>query len=120
MSNVKDTSLAKKGASEIAWARANMPVLAEIRPRFESEKPLAGLTISVALHMEEKTCVLLETLAAGGARVFASSCNPMSTNDAAAAADDEVARLLLASKGIKPEEPTEEQKKYAESFEEGT
>jgi adenosylhomocysteinase len=35
-------------------------------------------------------------------------------------ADDEVARLLLASKGVKLEEPTQEQKKYAESFEEGT
>jgi len=86
MSKVKDSSLSKKGASELAWARANMPVLAQIRKRFEKEKPFAGLTISVALHMEKKTCILLETLAAGGARVFASSCNPMSTNDAAAAA----------------------------------
>jgi adenosylhomocysteinase len=34
--------------------------------------------------------------------------------------DDEVARLLLASKGIKLQSPTAEQKKYAESFEEGT
>jgi adenosylhomocysteinase len=86
MSKVKDTSLAKKGASEMAWARTNMPVLAGIRKRFEKEKPFAGLAISVALHLEKKTGVLLETLADGGARVFASSCNPMSTNDATAAA----------------------------------
>ncbi|MCX6772042.1 MAG: adenosylhomocysteinase [Candidatus Micrarchaeota archaeon] len=86
MSKVKDASLAKKGAAELVWARANMPVLAQIRKRFEKEKPFAGLTISVALHLEKKTGILLETLAAGGARVFASSCNPMSTNDAAAAA----------------------------------
>ena len=86
MSKVKDPTLAKKGAAELAWARSNMPVLAQIRKRFEREKPFAGLTISVALHLEKKTGVLLETLAAGGARVFASSCNPLTTNDATAAA----------------------------------
>ena len=86
MSKIKDPSLAKKGAAELAWARANMPVLALIRGRFEKEKPFSGLTISVALHLEKKTGVLLETLAAGGARVFASSCNPLTTNDATAAA----------------------------------
>jgi len=86
MSKVKDPSLAKKGADELSWARANMPVLAKIRDRFSLEKPFAGLTISVALHLEKKTGVLLETLAAGGARVFASSCNPLTTNDATAAA----------------------------------
>jgi adenosylhomocysteinase len=86
MSKIKDPSLAKKGASELAWARANMPVLAQIRKRFEKEKPFAGLTISVALHLEKKTGILLETLSAGGARVFASSCNPLTTNDATAAA----------------------------------
>jgi len=86
MSKVKESSLAKKGADELSWARANMPVLAKIRARFEKEKPFAGLTISVALHLEKKTGILLETLAAGGARVFASSCNPLTTNDATAAA----------------------------------
>ncbi|MFA5929765.1 MAG: adenosylhomocysteinase [Candidatus Micrarchaeia archaeon] len=86
MSKVKDASLAKKGADELSWARANMPVLGKIRARFEKEKPFSGLTISVALHLEKKTGVLLETLSAGGARVFASSCNPLTTNDATAAA----------------------------------
>jgi len=86
MSKVKDPALSKKGSDELSWARANMPVLAKIRSRFEHEKPFSGLTISVALHLEKKTGILLETLAAGGARIFASSCNPMSTNDATAAA----------------------------------
>lgn len=86
MSKVKDASLAKKGISELEWARRNMPVLASIRKRFEKEKPFAGLTISVALHLEKKTGILLETLAAGGAKVYASSCNPMTTDDTVAAA----------------------------------
>lgn len=86
MSKVKDLSLAKKGAQELEWARRNMPVLAAIRKRFEKEKPFAGLTIATALHLEKKTGILLETLAAGGAKVFASSCNPLTTDDSVAAA----------------------------------
>ncbi len=85
MSKVKDPSLAKKGAQELEWARRNMPVLASIRKRFEKEKPFAGLTIATALHLEKKTGILLETLAAGGAKVFASSCNPLTTDDSVAA-----------------------------------
>jgi adenosylhomocysteinase len=85
MSKVKDSSLAKKGDSELEWARRNMPVLAQIRKRFEKEKPFAGITISTALHLEKKTGILLETLAAGGAKVFASSCNPLTTDDSVAA-----------------------------------
>lgn len=86
MSKVKDLSLSKKGELELEWARRNMPALAAIRARFEKEQPLKGLTVSVALHLEKKTGILLETLAAGGARVFASSCNPMTTDDSVAAA----------------------------------
>ena len=86
MSKVKDGTLAKKGMAELEWARRNMPVLATIRKRFEEEKPFSGLTVSVALHLEKKTGILLETLAAGGAKVYASSCNPMTTDDTVAAA----------------------------------
>ena len=86
MSKVKDSSLAKKGVSELEWARRNMPVLASIRKRFEKEKPFSGMAISVALHLEKKTGILLETLAAGGAKIHASSCNPLTTDDSVAAA----------------------------------
>ncbi len=86
MSKVKDISLAKKGELELEWARRNMPALGEIKARFEREKPFSGLTVATALHLEKKTGILLEALAAGGARVFASSCNPMTTDDSVAAA----------------------------------
>jgi adenosylhomocysteinase len=92
---VKDKTLAKKGLLELEWARRNMPVLAQIRKRFEKEKPFAGMVIGVALHLEKKTGVLLETLAAGGAKVLASSCNPLST-------DDSVAAALASSGSIEP------------------
>lgn len=86
MSKVKDPSLSAAGASELEWARRNMPVLASIRKRLEKEKPFSGMTIGVALHMEKKTGILLETLSAGGAKIFASSCNPLTTDDTVAAA----------------------------------
>jgi len=86
MPKIKDSSLSKKGSQELEWARRNMPVLGSTRKRFEKEKPFAGLAISTALHLEKKTGILLETLAAGGAKVFASSCNPLTTDDSVAAA----------------------------------
>ncbi len=63
-----------------------MPILSGIRERFEKEKPLKGVRISVALHLEKKTGILLETLQAGGAEIAASSCNPLTTDDSVAAA----------------------------------
>ncbi|MEM3031090.1 MAG: adenosylhomocysteinase [Candidatus Micrarchaeia archaeon] len=83
---VKNPKLAAEGKKELAWARANMPILARIRARFQKEKPLKGLTIGVCLHLEKKTGILLETLAAGGAAVAAASCNPLTTDDRVAAA----------------------------------
>lgn len=58
-----------------------MPVLSSIRERFEQEKPFAGMTIGMALHVEAKTAVLVETLVAGGAEVHITGCNPLSTQD---------------------------------------
>ncbi|MFA6036476.1 MAG: adenosylhomocysteinase, partial [Candidatus Micrarchaeia archaeon] len=86
MSKVKDAGLAAEGEKELEWARANMPVLAGIRQRFEKEKPFKGMRIGIALHLEKKTGILLETLKAGGAEVTASSCNPLTTDDRVAAA----------------------------------
>jgi adenosylhomocysteinase len=74
------------GDLKIAWARQYMPVLSSLRKRFEEEKPLAGMTIGMALHVEAKTAVLVETLAAGGAEVHITGCNPLSTQDDVSAA----------------------------------
>jgi len=63
------------------WARQYMPVLGAIRERFVAEKPLEGVIIGMALHVEAKTAVLVETLASGGAEVHITGCNPLSTQD---------------------------------------
>ena len=84
--DVKDLSLAEKGKLRIEWAEKDMPVLRQIRERFEKEKPLKGLTISACLHVTTETANLMITLKAGGADVYLSASNPLSTQDDVAAA----------------------------------
>ncbi|AIY90775.1 Adenosylhomocysteinase [Geoglobus acetivorans] len=69
------------GKGKIEWAEKNMRVLSRIRKRFEEEKPLDGLRIGMALHVEAKTAVLVRTLVAGGAEVAITGCNPLTTQD---------------------------------------
>jgi len=69
------------GEAKIRWAEQYMPVLGEIRERFIREEPLKGIVIGMALHVEAKTAVLTRTLAAGGAKVHITGCNPLSTQD---------------------------------------
>jgi adenosylhomocysteinase len=89
---VKDQKLAPKGALLVEWAAKHMPVLAQIRTRFEKEKPLANFTVAACLHVTKETAVLAETLKAGGAKVALCGSNPLSTQDEVAA--------YLATKGI--------------------
>jgi adenosylhomocysteinase len=84
--DVKDLALAEEGVRRIEWADQNMPVLAAIRDRFESEQPLAGFRISACLHVTTETANLARTLKAGGADVVLCASNPLSTQDETAAA----------------------------------
>lgn len=83
---VKDISMADEGHRLIQWAEEHMPVLMDIKKDFEREKPLDGVTISCCLHVTKETAVLVKTLKAGGAEVALAGSNPLSTNDAVAAA----------------------------------
>jgi adenosylhomocysteinase len=69
------------GKLKIEWAAQYMPVLAAIKTQFVREKPFSGMTIGMALHVEAKTANLVSTLAAGGAEVHITGCNPLSTQD---------------------------------------
>jgi adenosylhomocysteinase len=80
-SDVKDLSLAAKGKGRIEWADLQMPVLREIRARFEKELPLRGHRIAACLHVTTETSNLMRTLVAGGARVALCASNPLSTQD---------------------------------------
>ncbi len=84
--DVRDLDLAGEGQRRIEWAAREMPVLAQIRERFERERPLAGLRVAACLHVTTETANLVTTLAAGGAEVAVCASNPLSTQDEVAAA----------------------------------
>jgi len=83
---VKDPSLASQGSLLIEWGSMHMPVLNQIKQRFEKEKPLADVMIGACLHVTKETGVLIETFAAGGADIALCGSNPLSTQDEVAAA----------------------------------
>jgi adenosylhomocysteinase len=97
--DVKDVALAEKGRTRIEWANQEMGVLAQVRERFEKEKPLAGMRIGACLHVTTETANLIRTLVAGGAEVALCASNPLSTQDDAAAALCEDDIRVYAIKG---------------------
>lgn len=84
--HVADAGLAAQGVNRIDWAEKEMPVLRQIRARFEKEKPLRGTRIAACLHVTTETANLMLTLKAGGAEVALCASNPLSTQDDVAAA----------------------------------
>ncbi len=83
---VRDLSLADEGRKQIEWAESRMPVLMQLREQYAASKPFDGYRIAGCLHVTKETAVLVETFRACGAEVAWSGCNPLSTNDAVAAA----------------------------------
>jgi adenosylhomocysteinase len=91
--DTKDLNLAPQGKLRIEWAEQDMPVLRQIRARFEAEKPLRGVRISACLHITTETANLGWTLKAGGADLALCASNPLSTQD-------DVAASLVVDYGI--------------------
>jgi len=86
MSQIKDIQLAPSGADKIEWVRSYMPILNSIRTEFERTLPFRGKKIAMSIHLEAKTAYLAKVLRAGGAEVWVTGCNPLSTQDDVAAA----------------------------------
>ena len=84
--DIRDAALARGGRDRIDWAAGEMPVLRQIRERFDKERPLDGIRIAACLHVTTETANLMETLAAGRAEVVLAASNPLSTQDDVAAA----------------------------------
>lgn len=102
---IKDISLSDKGKKKIEWAESHMPVLLSLKKKYEESKPLQGLVVGGCLHVTKETAVLTKTLAAAGATVAWSGCNPLSTNDdiAASLVKDE-GLSVFASRGVSNKE----------------
>ncbi|WP_028509220.1 adenosylhomocysteinase [Ruminococcus sp. NK3A76] len=86
MSIIRDESLWESGKRKIDWVRHNMPLLNGLEERFIKEKPFEGLKVALSVHLEAKTAYLCKVLAAGGAQMYVTGSNPLSTQDDVAAA----------------------------------
>ena len=86
MSEIRDESLWESGARKIEWVKRNMPLLNGIEKEFAAAKPFAGKKVALSVHLEAKTAYLCKGLAAGGAEMYVTGSNPLSTQDDVAAA----------------------------------
>ena len=84
--HVANPKLVEEGVNRIEWAEREMPVLRQVRARFERERPLKGRRVAACLHVTSETANLMLTLQAGGAEIALCASNPLSTQDDVAAA----------------------------------
>ena len=85
-SEIRDINLAESGERKIEWVKRNCDLLRTLKEEFEKTKPFAGKKIALSVHLEAKTAFLCLTLAAGGAEMYVTGSNPLSTQDDVAAA----------------------------------
>lgn len=86
MSRIKDINLAPSGEVKIKWVERNMPVLRGIGEDFKKTKPFAGMKVALSVHLEAKTAYLCRVMEMGGAQMYVTGSNPLSTQDDVAAA----------------------------------
>lgn len=105
MLSMQQNEMTGNGQKRIEWAERDMPVLRQVRERFEREKPFAGKVLAAVLHVTAETANLVRTLKAGGADVYLAASNPLSTQDTVAAALNDVYGIpTFAKKGETTEE----------------
>ena len=85
-SHIRDINLWESGELKLSWVRSHMPLLDGIQKDFEKSKPFKGLKVALSVHLEAKTAHLCEVMAAGGAQMYITGSNPLSTQDDVAAA----------------------------------
>ncbi len=84
--DIKDISLWESGETKIQWVKSNMDLLRGIEEEFIKTKPFSGMRIALSVHLEAKTAYLCRVLASGGAEMYITGSNPLSTQDDVAAA----------------------------------
>lgn len=104
MSDILNINLAPSGMDKINWVKSYMPVLNIINEEFVKTQPFKGKKISMSIHLEAKTAYLAMTLRAGGAEVYVTGCNPLSTQDDVAAALVSQGFEVFARHGVSEED----------------
>ena len=103
-SEIRDPGQWESGELKISWVRHHMPLLEGLEKEFKAEKPFKGLKVALSVHLEAKTAHLCEVLAEGGAEMFITGSNPLSTQDDVAAALVHEGLNVFAVHGATPEE----------------
>lgn len=85
-SEIRDIKLAASGEQKIEWVKRNCDLLRTLEQEFIQTRPFAGKKIALSVHLEAKTAYLCKVLAAGGAQMYVTGSNPLSTQDDVAAA----------------------------------
>ncbi len=104
MSRIKDINLAPSGEMKINWVERNMPVLRGIGEDFKKTKPFAGLKVALSVHLEAKTAYLCRVMEMGGAEMYVTGSNPLSTHDDVAAALASTGMQVFAECGCSMEQ----------------
>ncbi len=85
-SEIRDINLAESGERKIEWVKRNCDLLRTLEKEFSETKPFSGKKIALSVHLEAKTAYLCLVLKAGGADMYVTGSNPLSTQDDVAAA----------------------------------
>ena len=85
-SEIRNIDLWESGELKIEWVRHHMPLLAALENEFKETRPFRNLKVALSVHLEAKTAHLCEVLAEGGAEMYVTGSNPLSTQDDVAAA----------------------------------
>ena len=85
-SEIRDLNLAESGEQKIEWVKRNCDLLRTLEKEFSETKPFEGKKIALSVHLEAKTAYLCKVLKAGGASMYVTGSNPLSTQDDVAAA----------------------------------
>lgn len=85
-SEIKDINLAPSGALKIAWVKNHCDLLRTLEEEFSKTRPFENITVALSVHLEAKTAYLCKVLKAGGANMYVTGSNPLSTQDDVAAA----------------------------------
>ena len=104
VSEIRNLELWPDGALKIEWVRHHMPLLNGLEAEFRADRPFAGLKVALSVHLEAKTAYLCKVLAAGGAEMYVTGSNPLSTQDDVAAALVHDGLNVFAWHGATPEE----------------
>ncbi|HOO80378.1 MAG TPA: adenosylhomocysteinase [Lachnospiraceae bacterium] len=85
-SEIRDINLAPSGEMKIEWVKKHCDLLRTLEEEFSKTQPFKGKKVALSVHLEAKTAYLCKVLQAGGAKMYVTGSNPLSTQDDVAAA----------------------------------